>query len=290
MPFHCRASGRWSAGWVSRVATLALLLLAAAASAARAVTVSPSALYIDARTRSGVLTLVNTGTKPEEIEIDFAFGYPRLDSLGRVRVPLFTVAPDSEPSAMAWLRAFPRRLRLEPGQRQVVRILVQPPAGLAAGEYWARVLVRSRGATPPIEQQTEQMRLQIGVETVIATAISYRNGAVTTGLALTPVEAAPADSGVRFVVDLARTGNAAFLGRLQAELVGPDGARAGTLQEDIAVYRGMRRAFLIPVAQRPARWAGYSVRWTVDTERPDLPPEGPLPIAPVSGQVAVRSP
>lgn len=278
-----------AAPWRVFAGVLLLLLLLPLGSLAHAVTVSPSALYIDWRTRSGVLTLLNTGTQPEEIEIGFAFGYPQTDSLGRIRVQLFDVAPAGEPSAISWLRAFPRRLRLEPGQRQVVRILVQPPADLLPGEYWARVLVKSRGAVAPIEQRTEQVHLQIGVETVIATALSYRNGAVNTGLQVSAVEAVPSDSGVSVVLQLTRTGNAAFLGRLNATLVSPSGESVAQLREDFAVYRELRRSFTIPVAKLPASWAGYTVRWTINTERPDLPPEGPLPVSPITGQLAMRS-
>jgi hypothetical protein len=49
-------------------------LLALTPSVGRAVTVSPNALFIDSRTRSGVLTLYNPGTTAEEIEITFSFG------------------------------------------------------------------------------------------------------------------------------------------------------------------------------------------------------------------------
>jgi hypothetical protein len=61
---------------------LAAALFALAPMAAHAVTVSPNALYIDSRTRSGVLTLYNPGSAAEEIDITFAFGYPRSDALG----------------------------------------------------------------------------------------------------------------------------------------------------------------------------------------------------------------
>ena len=136
-------------------------LLAISPAVASAVTVSPNALFIDSRTRSGVLTLYNPGTTAEEIEITFAFGYPRSDLAGAISVALADSAPAGEPSVLGFVRAFPRRLRLEPGQRQTVRILMQPPAGLPEGEYWGRVLIRSRGGRPPVEQQQGGIHMQI---------------------------------------------------------------------------------------------------------------------------------
>lgn len=290
-----RAALRLAAGALRRGRLLlgALVLLATAAPHARAVTVSPSALYIDHRTRSGVLTLINTGTRAEEIEIGFAFGYPRADSLGNVMVQLLDSVPAGEPSAVAWLRAFPRRIRLEPGQRQAVRVLVQPPAGLAPGEYWARILVRSRGAQPPIEQQQGDIKLQVEVETVIATAVSYRNGEVTTGLTEKALRASPvADSLVRVWMALARGGNAAFLGHVRSELVNPSGDVVARTEDDIAVYRDMERKFeiVLPPELRGRSLAGYRVRYLIDTTRPDLPPGGPLAAPPRQGTITVTEP
>ena len=273
-----------------RLILAALALIAAAAPAAFAVTVSPSALYIDHRTRSGVLTLINTGTRAEEIVIGFSFGYPRADSLGNVTVQLLDSAPPGEPSAVPWLRAFPRRLRLEPGQRQAVRVLVQPPAGLAPGEYWARILVHSRGAQPPIEQQQGDINLQVEVETVIATAVSYRNGEVSTGLAERALGASPAaDSLVRVWMALSRQGNAAFLGHVRSELLDPRGEVVARTEDDIAVYRDMVRTFeiVLPPELRGRVREGYQVRYFIDTTRPDLPPGGPLPAPSRQGTIAV---
>src|SRR3954467_8469426 len=187
-------------------------LLGIAPAAARAVTVSPNALFIDSRTRSGVLTLYNPGTTAEEIEITFAFGYPRSDLAGSIAVALADSAPPGEPSVLGFVRAFPRRLRLEPGQRQTVRILMQPPAGLPEGEYWGRVLVRSRGGRPPVEQQQGGIHMQIDLETVIVGAVNYRNGAMHTGVAVDSASVKPTARGdsVHVVADLTRQGNAAY--------------------------------------------------------------------------------
>lgn len=266
---------------------LAMALLVGFAVPAWAVTVSPNALYIDHRTRSGTLTLVNTGSLAEEIEINFMFGYPRADSLGNVNVQVVAEAPLGEPSLVPYLRAFPRRLRLEPGQRQVVRIFVQPPAGLAEGEYWGRIAITSRGGQAPIEQQQGEIRLQVNVETVVITAVTYRNGAVTTGLELADLAAQRRDSSVQVAMTLKRTGNAAYLGRLRMELVDAGGRVVAEAIEDVAVYRDLQRVFTLYVPEG-LRAGTYTVRYAADVERPDLPPEGPLPAPRRSGTIAVR--
>src|SRR5690606_33960663 len=145
------------------------------------VSVSPMAVYMSDRERTGTMTLYNPGSRAEEIEIGFAFGYPQTDAEGNIQVPIADEAPAGEPSAVPWLSAFPRRLVLEPGQRQVVRVLARPPADLAPGEYWARALVRSRGGQAPIEARQGDVGVQIDVETLVVVAVNYRNGPVGTG-------------------------------------------------------------------------------------------------------------
>lgn len=263
-------------------------LLAASPAIARAVTVSPNALFIDSRTRSGVLTLYNPGTTAEEIEITFAFGYPRSDLAGAISVALADSAPSGEPSVLGFVRAFPRRLRLEPGQRQTVRILMQPPAGLAEGEYWGRVLVHSRGGRPPVEQQQGGIHMQIDLETVIVGAVNYRNGAVKTGVAIDSARAAIVAAGdsVRVVADLRRLGNAAYLGHLTLELVAADGRVIGSVDEDLAVYRTLRKVESIAIPPRTSL-VGASVRYRLTTERPDIDPESRLAAEAVTGSIAL---
>jgi hypothetical protein len=268
-----------------RTAAAALVLTLLSAREAAAVSVSPTALYIDSRTRTGVLTLHNPGTLPEEITIDFAYGYPQADSAGNIAVALTREPAAGEPSAMAWMRAFPRRLLLQPGQRQVVRVMVEPPAGLAEGEYWARVLVTSRGGQPPIEQTQGDQVLQLEVQTTLVMAANYRNGDVRTGVRVTSAAARRAAAEVVVEVDLERTGNAAFLGSMRAELVDGRGNVVGTGFDDLAVYRTMRRRLTIPVP--PAAAGALSVRVVINTERDDLPAGGALPAPPLTQQIPV---
>lgn len=263
----------------------ALALVAAGAEAAHAVSVSPTALYIDSRTRTGVLTLYNPGTLPEEITLEFAFGYPVTDAEGNLSVPVTQEPAPGEPSAMGWMRAFPRRLVLQPGQRQVVRVMVEPPADLPDGEYWARILVHSRGGQPPIEQTQGDIRLQLDVQTTLVMAANFRKGDVSTGVRVDTAAAARTADGVEVQVDLTRTGNAAFLGRMRLDVVDARGTVVGTAWDDLAVYRAVRRRHVIPV---PADAAGpLTVRMHVDTERDDLPVGGALPVPPIDRTVPV---
>jgi len=262
-----------------------LLLTLGFVSEAQAVSVSPTALYIDSRTRTGVMTLHNPGPLPEEISISFAFGYPVSDANGSVSVQLLSEAPEGEPSASDWMRVFPRRLVLQPGQRQVIRVMVQPPAGLPEGEYWARIIISSKGGQPPIEEMQGNLSLQLNLETILVMAANYRQGNVSTGVTIDAAVAERNGDSVLLQLDMSRTGNAACLGRLRADLIDARGTVLATTYDDIAVYRTMRRRLPLQV---PVDATGpLSVRIRITPEREDLPAESVLQFANVTHSLKV---
>jgi len=167
----------------------------------------------------------------------------------------------------------------------VIRVIVQPPANLPDGEYWGRVLVISRGGRPPIEQEQNGVHMKIDLQTQIIAAVTYRTGAVSTGA---EVKGATVDLDSTRVphltMDLARTGNAAFLGRIHAELLDAGGQVVDQATEDVAVYRTLRRVVAL-TKPLPPNASGYKLRFTVSSDRPDLPPEGPLPAATLVGTI-----
>jgi hypothetical protein len=267
------------AGAVALVASLIL------AEPLKSVSVTPMAVYIDHRTRSGELTLYNPGTRTEEIRVDFAFGYPQTDDRGAVIVPISEEAPPGEPSAVGWLNAFPQRLRLEPGQRQVVRILARPPVDLPVGEYWARARVHSTGGQAPLEARQGEVGMQIELATVIVLAVNYRNGPVTTGVSANAAPARFVGDSIVHEIQVSRTGNAAFLGRLLIEIIGDEGDVLSTVEEVLPVYRTMARRIAVP---RPEKGYPTRARYTIDTERDDLPAGGVIPTEPVVREVFIR--
>lgn len=262
----------------------AITALGAGAAVLRAVSVSPMSVFLSHAQRTGTITLYNPNPLPEEIEISFAFGYPQSDSAGGVTVPLSDVAPAGEPSAVPWLRAFPRRLVLQPGQQQVVRILATPPAGLADGEYWSRVLVVATGGRPPVEQQVQpDVRVAISMRTIIVASLNYRKGAPTTGIAVTSAQAQRTPDGVDVTLDVARQGEAAYLGRIRIEMLDASGRVVHEEEDVLSVYRTLRRRFTVPGTDGIAR-----VRYTMDTERPDLGQSNIITAPAVSGTIDVR--
>lgn len=268
------------------VVALAVVYVGPAPRSTDAVTISPPAIYLSSRDRATSFELYNGEDRPVEVNLSLAFGYPTSDSLGRVDVHLIDSVPPDEPSAVRWLRLDPRRVVLQSKQHQVVRVGAYPPSVLPNGEYWARLLVRSRPTPLPVDVaegrgDARGRQPHMKIETLFITALNYRNGTITTGVQVENAAARATDSTASLTLDLTRTGNAAYLGRIAVEVLSTRGIVVAQTSEDVAVYRSLRRVFTLPVT----RGSGATFRYRLSTDRDDLDPALLARAEPVTGQV-----
>jgi len=268
------------------ISILMVISLGAPGSAGAGTLVYPHALFTSDQEPSAVFFVQNSGQVPAEVEVSLSFGYPASDSLGDVHIKLIENPAPTDPSAVAWVRALPRRMLIQPGELQAVRVLAQPPSDLAPGEYWCRVLVTARDVRPPRMQQVSgeiQVGLQLETRTIIS--LSHRRGAVTTGARLNAFRATSTDGAVVADLDLERFGNAAYLGQVKLDLCDEQGALAGHWDRVIAVYYTLRRTLRCPVAGlQPGR---YVLRVSITTDRQDIPQEHVIAAGPLEASAEV---
>jgi len=273
-----------------RFVSLVVALGGAAPVAGQGVLVAPHAVYIDHARRNGTVTLYNPNPEPAEITISTAFGYPVTDSLGHFA--LRTVEhPDSMlPSAAEWVQAFPRRLTIASLERQTVRLLVTPPAGLPDGEYWARLIISARGGRLPIggvgDTAAVRVRLNLVVNTNIG--VAYRKGPVATGVALSNLRVRIRRDSVEVWSRLERRLTAAYVGTVRATLVDSTGKVRSTLSAPIAVYFVMEPRYALAVAGLAPGL--YWLRYELVTDREDLDPAVVLQAPAVRDSVELRLP
>lgn len=268
----------------------ALLALSPVAVLAQGVVVAPHAVYIDHATRAGAIELYNPGAEPVEVGISFGFGYPTTDSAGTVGLDLLDEPPAGQPGATAWLQAFPRRVTVPPQQRQTIRLLATPPAGLPDGEYWARVIVSAKAGRIPVAGVPDSNEITVGLTLEIRTVIAavYRKGQLTTGITLAPVSARYASDTIAVRIPMTRTGTAAYLGTAQVEVVDAQGRVVGEAERTVGVYYTLDPRIDLPADSLPA--GRYKVRVLVSTAREDLPSRIPLPAPPVRDSVEITIP
>ncbi len=274
--------------------TSALLVLAAvalpAAARAQGVVIAPTAVFIDARTRTAALLLVNPNEQPVEVEVGTLFGYPVTDSTGQLVLRTVEEPDSTLPSAAAWIRPYPRRMTLAPHAQQTVRLLVTPPPTLPDGEYWSRVVVTARGGQIPLSQSTDTTRVRVGLSVEVRTILPllYRKGRLQGGLELSALRAERQGDSLLVRAHLERTGATAALGTANGELVDSTGATRATFSTPISAYYAVDPRFTLPLDSVPA--GHYRLRVEIASGRQDLAPESIVPFKTVRDSVAVQLP
>jgi len=271
--------------YILKAAAIAMLAIVLHPVISSAVLVAPHAVFIDHRTRTGQITLANPGSEPEEVRIELKFGYPKTDSLGNPYVELIDDPGPDDRSAAEWIRAYPMRVRLEPGQRQVVRLLATPPADLADGEHWSRIIVtaqRIRDAAPG------DTGLRAGItfrqRTIISAA--YRKGDVHTGVELTGLRGTVEGDSLVTWIGLERSGNAAYLGSVHFTIVDENDDMVREWRTPVAVYHTINRRMAFPLAGLAP--GTYRVRFDLSTLREDIPQGNVLPAPSIARSFGIQ--
>lgn len=224
------------------------LLALTTAELAAGVLVAPTVVILSDKERTGRITIQNPTNKPREVEVLFSFGLPVSDSVGDIHITLEDSNITDPRSALAWVKAFPRKVLLPPNGSQVVRLVAHPPEKLESGEYWARIVIRSQEGEAALPAPGSAGQITTNLNMIMQTAImlKYRTGDLSAKLELASAEAKNLDSLVEVMLDLANRGNVSYVGVLTCRLVDADKKEISHKKVDLAVYRDMKRRFNLP--------------------------------------------
>jgi P pilus assembly chaperone PapD len=260
-----------------------------APAAAQGVMIAPHAVFIDHRQRSGAVTVLNPGTSPVEVSVAVFYGYTTVDSTGGLTLVSFDHPDSTQPSAAGWVQAFPRRLTIGPRERQTIRLLASPPPGLPDGEYWARLAFTAKAGEVPVTGITDTARIRIGLDLQVRSIIGlwYRKGDVHTGVAISDLHADRLGDSVRVTAELARQGNAAYLGTAHLEIRDARERVVGELRAPVTVFVQNVSRWTLPVTGT----GPYHLWLELLTERDDFDDQRVvLQAPPVRDSVAVTVP
>ncbi len=269
---------------------LAAALTGVCALSAQGLMIAPHAVFIARGARSGSVTLLNPDTAPVEVGVEVFYGYTTTDSTGQLTLRTIEHPDSTQPSAAAWLQAFPRRLTIGPREQQVVRLLATPPATLPDGEYWARLAFTAKAGQVPVAGVADTAKVKVGLTLQVRTVIGlhYRKGVVTAGLSLGDLRAVRQGDSVIVHARLERQGNAAYLGTVRGSVTGPDGRTVGDFHAPVTVFFTNEPRWAVGIGHAPA--GRYVLHIEVKTDRDDLSQEVLLPAPAVRDSVAVPAP
>lgn len=240
--------------------------------------IAPVAVYMDDNNTTGRIVIRNSSVDPVEVEVDLLFGYPATNEEGKVYFKRYDRIPDDQPSALEWVRVYPRLFELSPGERQTVRFVARPPAGLPDGEYWVRPMVT--GQKPVVVEDDSDnnnitTRLNLRQRSILA--INYRQGEVGTGITVSDLSVNLKADSIEISANLDRLGNAAYLGHYEIRILDSSGSIQLSERRELAVYHNQKRTFLFDSAELGA--GAYTVELDLFTSDRT---EGILQASPVS--------
>jgi hypothetical protein len=143
-----------------------------------------------------------------------------------------------------------------------------------------------KAAEPRKLEQSEGVQVGLALATRTIISLNYRKGQVNTGIDLRHLRAQVDSAAVHLELDLHRTGNAAWLGQVDAVLSDASGREVQRWNRALAVYEDLQRSLelLLDDPPLPGR---YTISLQLDTDRADLPPEGILPCPAVVRSMAL---
>jgi P pilus assembly chaperone PapD len=237
--------------------------------------VAPTVVFISDKSRTGRLDVQNPTNQPREVTIHFSYGLPESDSSGNVTVSLKDSGVVDPRAAVEWVKAFPRKLVIPPGATQVVRLVANPPAGLADGEYWARIVVRSQEGemAPPVAGADGAITTKLNMIMQTAIMLKFRKGSLAAKIDMPKATAKMIDSNLVVMTDFSNIGNASYVGLLSVRVLDAAKKEVAHNQSDLAVYRELRRRIDLPIKNLSGK-PPYQVEINVSTEgRTDIAPD-----------------
>ncbi len=268
-------------------ALIALVLPAPAL--AQAILVAPQSVVLSSRERTGTVELYNPSSRASEITIRAVYGHPTTTPDGDLTLAIVEQPDSTEPSAAGFVDAFPRRLVLQPNQRQTVRLLARPPVGLAEGEYWARLVIAARDAEAPAAP-TDSTGVSVGLTLEVRTiiAVNYRNGAQRTGVQLGELSASARGDSLVVRAPMQRTGTAAWIGLTSVKLLNATGEVVASQTMQTAVYQSISPRFSFD--RRSLAPGQYRIAVDMTTDRPDVTQSTLLRAPPQHAETTVTIP
>lgn len=261
-------------GPVLAAVILPLFVLLASSQQTRAqVSIAPTILFIHDNGAPGELYLTNSSREPQEVNISAMFGYPVSEPNGNIRMEYNEQMLDTEFRLDGSMRIFPRRLVLQPGQTQVIRLQILPMRDAPDGVYFTRLIVASTAVSQDVETVAAASgaigtRLNYVLEQSLP--IFFRKGQTTTGVDVHQISVHQNGDDLLFLPHLSRTGNSPFMGTINARLTNSSGEVVASSSRSAYLYFEEWRRIEMETGRLPA--GVYRLDLEFETRRNDIPP------------------
>lgn len=248
--------------------------------------ISPKRVVLGSADRAATLYIFNRGTQAATFGL--SVGDRVMTPDGRIRNPEELAGAADAASALANLKsatAFvsfaPRRVTLQPGQSQTIRLRALRPADLAEGEYRTHLTItgvppEDTGLTAEQAVAPTEGSLSVKIVTLFSVSLPVvvRQGKVEAAAAIegARLESRDTPQGPRAEIslDLVRRGGASLYGDVEVRAMkgGKPGEVVGGMR-GVGVYAETdRRHMAVPLSVQPAHGQAYQILFRDDDTQP----------------------
>ena len=186
----------------------------------------PTMIFVSEDQKIQDITIVSQSDSLQEIAFSSSFGFPvntkeeglYISEGGQQDRFLYDLTP--------YVRVFPEKIFLAPGQRQIVRLQVQNSPQFESGTYWTRLSIKSQTTSPEAQDNlvpTGRQSTNINLVVRQNIGVFYKHGEVNTSLQLLELETRQENSVLYVEPLLKRIGNSPYIGSLVAQLFSASG-------------------------------------------------------------------
>ncbi|MDB5034742.1 MAG: hypothetical protein JWQ98_1983 [Chlorobi bacterium] len=234
---------------ISRIALVIFLGVVAAHAVSAQVELSPTRVILSLRERSQEVNLTNPTSERVEVTTDLGFRLLQSDSLGRVTLRSDASSDELRKSCRNWVKIFPHRFTLAPGESRSVRVLILPPDSIPDGEYWGRAVFGSSPVSVEssvLGDSAAQIETRLTMKIELDIPIIFRKGNTETGISIDAVAMRGDAKGTLALIDLRRSGNSAYRGTLSAHVRNVEGKDIATATDQFTTEFSLRKSLRFP--------------------------------------------
>lgn len=197
--------------------------------------ISPVRVVFDGRDRTAELTLVNRSTTPATYRIEFEDRRMTEDGgFEVVEAPL-----PGEKFSKDFVRYAPRRIALEPGKPQTVRLMLRKPSDLSAGEYRSHLHFSATpdsvdaGTSLDVGSSSDGIAIRLTPVYGVTIPVIVRHGDLDAAVDIADARIERAENNAALALTLDRSGNRSVYGDVA---VYAGGAEPEVFYKGVAVY------------------------------------------------------
>lgn len=274
--------------YISKTTSVFFIFLMLTGNLFAQISLAPSILFINDNSNVGEFYLTNISSTTQEINIFAEFGYPSSDEtgtlLGSNEVPEISERYGIQDN----IRVFPRRLILQPGVQQTIRVQVLNTREKEDGLYWTRITVRSNEIQDDIDQLPPEQGLGTRIDFVFNQnfALFYRKGIATTGVTVDDLNYTRDENSLVIEPRLRHTGNSPYLGSMFARLLDQNGEVVAENRRNAFIYFEELRRISIDVSELES--GRYTLELKFETSRRDVASQDLVQAPPVVERFTVE--